>query len=180
VHQSPTPHPTIDLDFACTYFTSPVPVVANPFPPSTDEKRRPRIIHRESNKFSEKPTTFLMAQDMRGRSWRSLAGVAAARLAPIKDYLAAQRDLRLTRSDPLPTENGFPDGATKRLSWTQRLSKRTNSDSDDVATTERVVLLPGWASKRYHPQIELSNKRAGAHDCLMFEKNSLIVRRCTI
>ncbi|KAH9066574.1 hypothetical protein EDB87DRAFT_437645 [Lactarius vividus] len=87
-----------------------------------------------------------MAQDMRGRSWRTFA---AARLAPIKDYLVQQRDLRLTRSDPLPNENGFPDGATKRPSWTQRLAKRTNSDSDDVATTEKVVLLPGWASKRY-------------------------------
>ncbi|KAH9175958.1 hypothetical protein EDB89DRAFT_2066151 [Lactarius sanguifluus] len=87
-----------------------------------------------------------MARDMRGRSWRTFA---AARLAPVKDYLVQQRDLRLTRSDPLPNENGFPDGATKRPSWTQRLAKRSNSDSDDVATTEKVVLLPGWASRRY-------------------------------
>ncbi|KAI9464529.1 hypothetical protein BJY52DRAFT_824562 [Lactarius psammicola] len=102
-----------------------------------------------------------MAQDMRGRSWRSLAGVAAARLAPIKDYLV-QRDPRPTRGDPLPNQNGFPDGATKRPSWTQRLARRSNSDSDDVATTEKVVLLPGWASRRYHPQVGPSNNFAGA------------------
>jgi hypothetical protein len=99
-----------------------------------------------------------MAEDMRGRSWRSLA---AARLAPLKDYLV-QRDLRPTRSDSLSTEIGYPDGAPKRPSWSQRLTKRSNSDSDDVATTERVVLLPGWASKRYHPP----SNRAGAQRLL--------------
>jgi hypothetical protein len=100
-----------------------------------------------------------MAQDMRGRSWRSLA---AARLAPIKDYLA-QRDLRPPRSDSLSAENVYPnDGAPKRPSWSQRWTGRSNSDADDVVTTERVVLLPGWASKRYRPP----PNRTGAHDQL--------------
>lgn len=103
-----------------------------------------------------------MAQDMRGRSWRTFA---AARLAPIKDYLVQQRDVRLTRSDPLPNENGFPDGATKRPSWTQRLTKRSNSDSDDVATNEKVVLLPGWASRRY---LEPSIHPGGSYDIEIF------------
>ncbi|KAH9072237.1 hypothetical protein EDB83DRAFT_2517012 [Lactarius deliciosus] len=103
-----------------------------------------------------------MAQDMRGRSWRSFA---AARLAPIKDYLVQQRDVRLTRSDPLPNENGFLDGATKKPSWTQRLAKRSNSDPDDVATTEKVVLLPGWASRRY---LEPSIHPGGPYDIEIF------------
>lgn len=103
-----------------------------------------------------------MAQDMRGRSWRSLA---AARLAPIKDYLV-QRDLRPTRSDT--TEIGYLDGAAKRPSWSQRLSKRSNSDSDDVATAERVVLLPGWASKRYGSQVGASNRAGAPYDIEIF------------
>ncbi len=115
---------------------------------------------------------------MRGRSWRSLAGSAVARLAPLKDYIV-QRDLRPTRSDLLPTESGYPDGTAKKPSWSQRLAKRSNSDPDEVASTEKVVLLPGWASKTYRTQIEPSN-HAGAHDCSMLDKSSLIVRRFTI
>jgi hypothetical protein len=107
-----------------------------------------------------------MAQDTHGRSWRTFA---AARLAPIKDYLQRDRDPRPTRDTP-SAENGYPDGPPKRPSWSQRLARRSNSDSDDVPTMERVVLLPGWASKRYHKL----PYRAGVHDCcLLFEKNSL-------
>ena len=113
-----------------------------------------------------------MAQEMRGRSWRSYAAARLApKLAPIKDYLQRDRDLRPTRGDNLLAENGYAaEGSTKRPSWSQRWTGRSNSDSEDVATTERVVLLPGWVSKRYH-KLPYS---AGTHNlCLSSEENSL-------
>ena len=109
-----------------------------------------------------------MAQDMPGgpgRSWRSLAVARLApKLAPIRDYL--QRD-RPVRGDSLPIENGYAaDGSTKRPSWSQRWTGRSNSDSEDVATAERVVLLPGWVSRRYH---KLPYRAGTYHFCLLFD-----------
>jgi phosphatidate phosphatase APP1 len=107
-----------------------------------------------------------MAQDMRGRSWRSLT----ARLNPIKEYL------RPTPSDAPSAENGYPDGTTKRPSWSQRLAGRSNSDSDDVVTTERVVLLPGWASKRYH---KLPYRAGSPYDIEIFVSGYVVKDKAT-
>jgi hypothetical protein len=108
-----------------------------------------------------------MAQDMRGHSWRSFA---AAHLAPIKDYLVAPRgDHQATPQDhhhsfhhPLTSEIGCDDGEAKKQSWTQfasrKFARRSYSDPDGVTSTERIVLLPGWASRRYHAGPELSNR----------------------
>ena len=91
---------------------------------------------------------MLMAHDMRQYSWRSLA---ATRLAPIKDYLA-QRGPQPLRLDPVPTEI-----RSKKQSWSQfasqRLARRSSGDSDAAVGVEKIVLLPGWASRRYRAEL---------------------------
>lgn len=102
-----------------------------------------------------------MAQDMRGSSWRSLA---SAHLAPIKDYLTHHGPSpQPLRRKTAPADIGINDGS-KKYSWTQlagqRLARRSNSDSDALASAEKIVLLPGWASRKYRAGLE-SSDRAG-------------------
>ncbi|KAI0305990.1 hypothetical protein B0F90DRAFT_1695185 [Multifurca ochricompacta] len=115
-----------------------------------------------------------MAQDMRGRSWKSLA---AARLAPFKDYLVQQSMLR----DFLPSEVGYVNGVAKMQSWTQfasqRPATRSNSGSDVVTGMERVVLLPGWASRRYQVKGDPSNRAGTAYDIEIFVSGYVVKQR---
>jgi hypothetical protein len=113
-----------------------------------------------------------------GHSWRSFA---AAHLAPIKGYLGHRGDDHQATPqhhqhhyhhhhllhNPLTSEDGYDDGEAKKHSWTpfasRKLAKRSYSDSDGVTSTERIVLLPGWASRRYRAGMELSNRTGTSH-----------------
>lgn len=124
-----------------------------------------------------------MAQDIRGHSWRSFA---AAHLAPIKDYIAHRSsDPQTTHYHPhhhffhhhLPNENGYDNGDAKKSSW-RSTAKRSYSDSDGVTSTEKIVLLPGWASRRYRAGPELSNRTGTASVPLsVLRGQTLMVRR---
>lgn len=123
-----------------------------------------------------------MAQDMRGHSWRSRA---AAHLTPIKDYIAHRgSDPQATHYHShhffhhhLPSENGYDNGDAKKSSW-RRSAKRSFSDSDGVMSTEKIVLLPGWASRRYRAGPELSNRTGTAFGPLsVLRGQALMVRR---
>ena len=103
---------------------------------------------------------------MTQNSWRSFA---STHLAPIKDYLAnlsdhqtpchhQHRDCRYHDG-----EIGCDDGDTrKQTSWSpfssRRFVNRFYSEPDGVTGAERIVLLPGWASRRYRAGSELSNR----------------------
>ena len=103
---------------------------------------------------------------MAQHSWRSFA---STHLTPIKDYLSQRSDP--SHQTPFhhhhfryhASEIGCEDGdAKKQTSWTpfssRRFVNRSYSEPDGVTGTERIVLLPGWASKRYHAGPELSNR----------------------
>jgi hypothetical protein len=95
-----------------------------------------------------------MAQDMRGFSFRSLA---ASRLAPIKDYIA-QRGPQPWNRETLPAAGiaslNADSGKQSRTQFASpRLSKRSNSESDAVAGAEKIVVLPGWASRKYRAEL---------------------------
>lgn len=101
---------------------------------------------------------------MTQHSWRSFA---STHLAPIKDYLAQFSDQQTPfHHNHLRYQNGeigCDDGdAKKQTSWTpfssRRFVNRFYSEPDGVTGTERIVLLPGWASRRYRAGSELSNR----------------------
>ncbi|KAI0272707.1 hypothetical protein BC834DRAFT_817656 [Gloeopeniophorella convolvens] len=93
---------------------------------------------------------------MRGRSWKALASASSSRLSSFKEYIA-QRDLKPVRRDLQPGENGYIDGAAKKQSWTQwagqKLVKKAG-EADGSMSMEKIVLLPGWASRRYRADEE--------------------------
>ena len=101
---------------------------------------------------------------MTQHSWRSLA---SSHLAPIKDYLANLSDHQTPFHQHHfryhDSEIGC-DGndAKKQTSWTpfisRRFANRSYSEPDGVTGAERIVLLPGWASRRYRAGSELSNR----------------------
>ncbi|KAI0255750.1 hypothetical protein BJV78DRAFT_1358435 [Lactifluus subvellereus] len=109
-----------------------------------------------------------MAHDMRGSSWKSLA---STHLAPIKDYLT-HRGPQPLRRETVPPEIGCISGGPKKHSWTQfagqRLVRRSNSDSDVMASAEKIVLLPGWASRRYRAALESSDRAGAPYDVEVF------------
>ncbi len=97
-------------------------------------------------------------------SWRSFA---ATHLAPIKDYLAHRSDQPSTFHHSFfrypASEIGCDDGdAKKQTSWTpfssRRFVNRSYGEPESVTGTESIVLLPGWASRRYRAGSELSNR----------------------
>jgi hypothetical protein len=102
---------------------------------------------------------------MTQHSWRSFA---SSHLTPIKDYLAQFSD----NQTPIHHQNDFryhnggigcEDGdAKKQTSWapfsSRRFTNRFYSEPDGVTGTEKIVLLPGWASRRYHAGSDLSNR----------------------
>jgi hypothetical protein len=112
----------------------------------------------------------LMAQEMRGHSFRSFA---AAHFAPIKDYLVHRDPLSTHHHHHhhhVSTEVGYAEGDARkhsRIHFSGHRTKRSYSDSDAATSNERVVLLPGWVSRRYRAGPELSN-RAGASPRLLF------------
>jgi|SRR6266850_2550864 len=110
-----------------------------------------------------------MAQDMHGHSWRSRV---AAHLAPVKEYLPHHGHLHIHHHHNPPTETGYVDGDAKKHSWSHLASRmfarRSYSDPDATTSTERVVLLPGWASRRYRAGPELSS-RTGASCRFLFK-----------
>ncbi len=102
---------------------------------------------------------------MAHHSWRSFA---STHLAPIKDYIAHRSDHQSQFHHffryPNPTsEVGCDDSdAKKQTGWTpfssRRFTTRSYSEPDGVTGMERIVLLPGWASRRYRAGSELSNR----------------------
>lgn len=101
---------------------------------------------------------------MTQNSWRSFA---STHFAPIKDYLAQLSDHQTPFHHPHfryhNGEIGCDDGDTKKqTSWTpfssRRFANRSYSEPDGVTSAERIVLLPGWASRRYRAGSELSNR----------------------
>jgi hypothetical protein len=114
---------------------------------------------------------------MTQNSWRSFA---STHLAPIKDYLTnlsdhqtpfqqQHRDFRYHNG-----EIGCDDGDTrKQTSWTpfstRRFVNRFYSEPDGVTGAERIVLLPGWASRRYRAGSELSNRTSTSHSHFLFK-----------
>jgi hypothetical protein len=121
---------------------------------------------------------------MHGHSWRSRV---AAHLAPVKEYLPNQGHFHIHHHhhhhhNP-PTETGCADGDAKKHTWSHLASRmfarRSYTDPDAMTSTERVVLLPGWASRRYRAGPELSS-RTGASCRFLFKEKSLMVRRCPV
>src|SRR5712691_11358019 len=118
-----------------------------------------------------------MAQDMHAHSWRSRV---AAHLAPMKEYLPYQHQHRHLHPHPnhhnLTTETSHVDGEAKKHSWShfasRMFAKRSFNDSDALTSTgtERIVLLPGWASRRYRDGPELPS-RAGTSHLFLFKEN---------
>lgn len=116
-----------------------------------------------------------MAYDMRGHSWRSSA---KAHLSSIKDHIthhvsdpqAAHHHHHhlphLFHSHP-PGENGYDDGDAKKHSL-PGFAKRSHSYSDGVTSAEKVVLLPGWASRRYRAGPELHNRPGTISDHFLY------------
>jgi hypothetical protein len=112
---------------------------------------------------------------MTQHSWRSFA---SAHLSPIKDYLAHPSD----HQTPFhhhhfryhTSEVGCDDSdAKKQTSWnpfsSRRFANRSYSEPDVVAGTEKIVLLPGWASKRYRAGSELSNRTGNFHGLVLYK-----------
>jgi hypothetical protein len=101
--------------------------------------------------------SYPMAQ----HSWRSFA---STHLAPIKDYLSNLSDHQTPfhhhHFQYHTSEIGCDDhsDAKKQTGWTRRFLNRSYSEPDGVTGAERIVLLPGWASRRYHAGSELSNR----------------------
>ena len=116
---------------------------------------------------------------MHAHSWRSRV---AAHLAPVKEYLPYhQHHQHHIHPHPnhlnLTTETSYVDGEAKKPSWSQFASrmfaKRSFSDSDVLSSTgtERIVLLPGWASRRYRDGPALPS-RAGTPYFLLFKRRT--------
>jgi len=117
---------------------------------------------------------------MTQHSWRSFA---SNHLAPIKDYLANRNDHQTPfhhshfryHNGEIGCDNG---DAKKQTSWTPFSSRmfgnRPYSEQDSVTGAERIVLLPGWASRRYRAGSELSN-RTGT-----FRSHSFCIRRYSL
>jgi len=112
---------------------------------------------------------------MSQHSWRSFA---SSHLTPIKDYLAHLSD----HQTPLhnhhfryhTSEIGYDDGdAKKQTSWTsfssRRFTNRFYSEPDGVTGAEKIVLLPGWASRRYRAGSELSNRTGTSRRHLLYK-----------
>lgn len=106
---------------------------------------------------------------MSQRSWRSFA---SAHLAPIKDYLTQLSDNQTPFHQHhfryRTSEIGRDDGdAKKQASWTpfssRRFTNRSYGEPDSVTGAERIVLLPGWASRRYRAGSELSDLTGTFH-----------------
>ena len=101
---------------------------------------------------------------MTQHSWRSFA---STHLTPIKDYLANLSDHQTPfhhdhfryHNGEIGCDNG---GAKKQTSWSpfssRRFTNRSYGEPDGVTGAERIVLLPGWASRRYRAGSELSNR----------------------
>ncbi|THH15739.1 hypothetical protein EW146_g4777 [Bondarzewia mesenterica] len=93
-----------------------------------------------------------MADEMRLPSyWKPLAS-ASSRLSSFKGYLS-QRDSK--RAFPMRKEPqiGEIGSASKRQTWTQwagqKIAKVAREDSASESS-EKIILFPGWASRRYH------------------------------
>lgn len=109
---------------------------------------------------------------MTQQSWRSFA---STHLAPIKDYLANLGDQQTPfhqhqfryHNGEIGCEDGDTD-TRKQNSWTpfssRRFVNRFYSEPDGVTGAERIVLLPGWASRRYRAGSELSNRTGAPYD----------------
>jgi hypothetical protein len=61
----------------------------------------------------------------------------------------------------------------KQTSWnpfsSRRFANRSCSEPEGVTGTERIVLLPGWASKRYRAGSELSNRTGNFPGHLLYK-----------
>ncbi|KAA1468924.1 hypothetical protein DENSPDRAFT_834421 [Dentipellis sp. KUC8613] len=91
-----------------------------------------------------------MASDMRPRYWKTLASASSSRLSTLKDYIA-QRDLKPQRKELRPGDAGYTAGETKKQSWAQWAGQKIAKRMEDAGgSSEKVVLFPGWASRRYH------------------------------
>jgi hypothetical protein len=114
--------------------------------------------------------SFPMAQDMHAHSWRSRV---AAHLAPMKEYLPYHQHHHHLHPHPnhhnLATEASYVDGEARKPSWSQFASrmfaKRSFGDPDVLTSsgTERIVLLPGWASRRYRDGPALPGRAGTSH-----------------
>ncbi|KAI9508173.1 hypothetical protein F5148DRAFT_1284339 [Russula earlei] len=125
-----------------------------------------------------------MAHDMRGH----LRAFAAARFAPIKDYLghldtstvSVHHHHHREHHHHPTTEIGHVDGDAKKHSWshlTNRFSRRSYSDPEAVTSLERIVLLPGWASRRYRAGSELSSRAGAPYDIEVFISGYVVKHR---
>ncbi|TFY81111.1 hypothetical protein EWM64_g2908, partial [Hericium alpestre] len=87
---------------------------------------------------------------MRPKYWKSLTSASSSRLSVVKDYIS-QRDFK-PRKDQRPGEPGYTEGQSKRQSWAQWAGQKIAKRLDDVGggSSEKVILFPGWASRRYH------------------------------
>jgi hypothetical protein len=118
---------------------------------------------------------------MTQHSWRSFA---STHLSPIKDYLAHPSDHQTSLHHHHfryhTSEIGCDDSdARKQSSWnpfsSRRFASRSYGEPDVVTGAEKIVLLPGWASKRYRAGSELSNSTGLSFRGHLLYKGVLIV-----
>ena len=115
---------------------------------------------------------------MTQHSWRSFA---STHLTPIKDYLAQFSDQQTPfhhryQNGEIGCDDGDAKKQTSRTPFsTRRFTNRFYSEPDGVTGTEKVVLLPGWASRRYRAGSELSNRTGTSSRPLSVRGKTLIV-----
>ncbi|KAF9266708.1 hypothetical protein L218DRAFT_921296 [Marasmius fiardii PR-910] len=90
-----------------------------------------------------------MSQDMRGRSWRSLAASAASsRIASFKGYLA-QQDFKNSLPNTIQRQLGPGDESNQngnKQTWREWAGQKMNRGNN--FGTEKIALFPGWATRR--------------------------------
>ncbi|KAI0316763.1 hypothetical protein OF83DRAFT_1059817 [Amylostereum chailletii] len=110
---------------------------------------------------------------MRRPYWKAIASSSSSRLSTLKDSIA-QRDLKGVRRELQPGEHGYIEGTSKKQSWSQwaaaagqKIAKKVaGEEASASASTEKVLLFPGWASRRFYAE-----SYAGPHgaDILPYE-----------
>ncbi|KAH9893538.1 hypothetical protein C8Q73DRAFT_697378 [Cubamyces lactineus] len=94
-----------------------------------------------------------MSEDM-PPSWRSLASAASR---SIKGYIAQQRELKQSYpasrgpAPPQAAESSSSSGSQKKQSWSQWAGQklRRGSQGEYDVSGDRLLLFPGWATRRY-------------------------------
>jgi hypothetical protein len=138
---------------------------------TTNETATTRSCSTPSTRIDPQPDN---SSPMTQNSWRSFA---STHLAPIKDYLVNLSD----NQTPFHqhhfryhySEIGDDGDARKQSGWSpfssRRFANRSYTEPDGMTGAEKIVLLPGWASRRYRAGSELSNRTGTFHGYFLYK-----------